>query len=228
MKTTFEVTHGWVDEVAHTEDIRLRSHRITLTYNKLGRQWEEVNFFDFATWGTHTVGRVIRAELPQAFVSMVAPVQDKVAKHLAEAQLTMFADVAHDGVDRKRNGWPLTDTLETAFEEQRRVCQGVTDAFNALADYWHVDRDEAAKFVTRSMLGTELPGGEVLRPSERVPGTHGPVGAPVDDYRQLEQRLLWVEGVLETHIDKVEQMKTPVYTPEQEQAIVLGGEVTWN
>jgi hypothetical protein len=72
------------------------------------------------------------------------------------------------------------------------------------------------------MLGTELPN-EVLLPGKRVAGTEGPIGSAVKDYRELDQRLLWIEGVIETHLNDM-SLKTSVYTPEEEEGIILG---TW-
>ena len=213
-------THGWINQVAHTEDIRLRSHRITLTYNRLGQQWDEVTFFDFATWGTHTVGRVIRGDLPRTVFQWLEPVQDQVANHLAEAQLSMFEYVGHEGVDEYRYGRPPIDIDKSVVIEQERVTKGITDAIHALVDHWGIDRDMGAMFFTKTMLGTELPN-ETLLPCERIKGTTGFEGAPVTDYRDMTQRVRWINGMIKTHMDDL-SLKTPVYTPEEEKEIVDG------
>ena len=214
------LTHGWINEVINTPDIRLRSHRITMTYNKLGNQWDELTYFDFAAWGTHMVGRVIRGELPPTLFEWVEPVHDEVGNHLGQSQLDMFEHIAHEGVDRKRRGVPSVDIFETAMVEQVMVTKGITDSVNVIADHWKIDRDLTAQFFTMVPLGVQTPG-VLLLPSQRIEGTVGIKGAPVEDYRDVQQRTMWILGILETYMYD-SSFKSSMYTREQEKEIING------
>jgi hypothetical protein len=87
---------GWIQEVANTPDTPLRSHRITLTYSKLARcldllifgngdsvehrQFQNANWFHFATWGTYTLGPNIRNDsAPQRLDTLPAMLRRRVA-----------------------------------------------------------------------------------------------------------------------------------------------------
>jgi hypothetical protein len=192
-------TEMWIDEVLETEDIALRTHRVTLTYYDLSTAVDDGarnSWFTFAVWSTLQIGKIIRDDgiserLSPWLRALTTRSWPELAHHLAEGQRAVLSDVV-------RHSWVASpwDNYTIMLAEQRIVDPYIRRAMDAPADMWGL-RDGFCRYVTRRVLGVELPT-ETLYAGERIPSTLGDAGRAVKDYRDYSQRTRWLEGLLAT------------------------------
>ena len=103
------VTDQWIEAVFKTPDTPLRTHRITLSYSKFAAYLDEslfggasvpvrtyqsqairvgnANWFNFATWGTYTLGPNIRNDgAPQRLETLPDSIRRKVAPAIVQSR----------------------------------------------------------------------------------------------------------------------------------------------
>jgi hypothetical protein len=170
------VTRDWVDTVFHTIDTPLRTHRITLSYSKFATYLDDhlfgagsvrkrtsadkaiktanANWFNFATWGTYTLGPNIRNDgapqrlesLPNSIRRRVAPgiIQSRsadgelVGRALAWGQELIFLS-ASDALLRFKRGASSTKKFESTEADRARVLKLLNWSGQRWIDNGHLD-----------------------------------------------------------------------------------------